>query len=59
MQNVSNWVQCMILAKATPKERAEVVLKFVNVGKVRETGGNLRISSEKFSISDGSTTTTL
>uniref|UniRef100_A0AC34QJI2 Uncharacterized protein n=1 Tax=Panagrolaimus sp. JU765 TaxID=591449 RepID=A0AC34QJI2_9BILA len=31
--SLSSWVQCMILSKNTPKERAEVITKFVNVGK--------------------------
>ncbi|CAJ0939871.1 unnamed protein product, partial [Mesorhabditis belari] len=31
--NLSNWVQCMVLSKTTPKERAEIITKFVNVGK--------------------------
>ena len=32
-QSLSSWVQCMILSKNTPKERADVITKFVNVGK--------------------------
>ncbi|PAV59833.1 hypothetical protein WR25_09956 [Diploscapter pachys] len=31
--NLSNWVQCMILSKPTPKERADIITKFVKVGK--------------------------
>uniref|UniRef100_A0A1I7XNA5 Phorbol-ester/DAG-type domain-containing protein n=1 Tax=Heterorhabditis bacteriophora TaxID=37862 RepID=A0A1I7XNA5_HETBA len=31
--NLSNWVQCMVLSKPTPKERADIVIKFINVGK--------------------------
>ncbi|GMR59674.1 hypothetical protein PMAYCL1PPCAC_29869 [Pristionchus mayeri] len=31
--NLSNWVQCMVLSKPTPNERAEIVTKFVKVGK--------------------------
>ncbi|TKR88943.1 hypothetical protein L596_013110 [Steinernema carpocapsae] len=31
--SLSNWVQCMILGKPLPKERADVITKFVNVGK--------------------------
>ncbi|VDM60848.1 unnamed protein product [Angiostrongylus costaricensis] len=31
--NLSNWVQIMVLSKTTPKERALLVTKFVNVGK--------------------------
>ncbi|KAK5968937.1 hypothetical protein GCK32_012884 [Trichostrongylus colubriformis] len=31
--NLSNWVQIMVLSKTTPKERAVIVTKFVNVGK--------------------------
>ncbi|EGT35949.1 hypothetical protein CAEBREN_31955 [Caenorhabditis brenneri] len=31
--NLSNWVQCMILNKTTPKERAEILVKFVHVAK--------------------------
>ncbi|VDL81496.1 unnamed protein product [Nippostrongylus brasiliensis] len=33
IQNLSNWVQIMVLSKTTPKERAVIVTKFVNVGK--------------------------
>ncbi|KJH47063.1 RasGEF domain protein [Dictyocaulus viviparus] len=31
--NLSNWVQIMVLSKTTPKERAVLVTKFVNVAK--------------------------
>ncbi|VDM40634.1 unnamed protein product [Toxocara canis] len=31
--SLSNWVQCMILNKGTPAERAEIIRKFVNVAK--------------------------
>ncbi|VDP08466.1 unnamed protein product [Heligmosomoides polygyrus] len=31
--NLSNWVQIMVLSKTSPKERAVIVTKFVNVGK--------------------------
>ncbi|CAI4223592.1 unnamed protein product [Auanema sp. JU1783] len=31
--NLTNWVQCMILSKLNPKERADIIIKFVNVGK--------------------------
>jgi hypothetical protein len=31
--SLSSWVQCMILAKGTAKERADVITKFINVGK--------------------------
>uniref|UniRef100_A0A0K0DBM3 Phorbol esters/diacylglycerol binding domain protein n=1 Tax=Angiostrongylus cantonensis TaxID=6313 RepID=A0A0K0DBM3_ANGCA len=31
--NLSNWVQIMVLSKTTPNERALLVTKFVNVGK--------------------------
>ncbi|KHN82251.1 Ras guanyl-releasing protein 3 [Toxocara canis] len=32
-KSLSNWVQCMILNKGTPAERAEIIRKFVNVAK--------------------------
>jgi hypothetical protein len=32
--SLSSWVQMMILSKSTPKERADIITKFVNVGKV-------------------------
>jgi RAS guanyl-releasing protein 3 len=31
---LSQWRQCMILSKTTPKQRAEVIHKFIEVGKV-------------------------
>ncbi|VDN52010.1 unnamed protein product [Dracunculus medinensis] len=31
--SLSNWVQCMILSKSSPSERAEIMTKFINVGK--------------------------
>jgi RAS guanyl-releasing protein 3 len=31
--SISSWVQCMILSKSLPKQRAEIITKFVNVGK--------------------------
>ncbi|KAI6220677.1 hypothetical protein M3Y99_01595300 [Aphelenchoides fujianensis] len=31
--SLSSWVQYMILNKTTPKERADIITKFVNVGK--------------------------
>uniref|UniRef100_A0A0M3HXV6 Ras guanyl-releasing protein 3 n=1 Tax=Ascaris lumbricoides TaxID=6252 RepID=A0A0M3HXV6_ASCLU len=31
--SLSNWVQCMILSKGTPAERAEIITKFVSVAK--------------------------
>ncbi|XP_074643374.1 ras guanyl-releasing protein 3-like [Tubulanus polymorphus] len=30
---LSQWVQCMVLSKTTPQERANVMVKFVNVAK--------------------------
>ncbi len=32
---LSQWVQCMVLSKTTPQQRADVIIKFVNVAKVR------------------------
>ena len=32
---LSQWVQCMILSKTTPQQRSEIIVKFVNVAKVR------------------------
>ncbi|EFO25072.1 RasGEF domain-containing protein [Loa loa] len=31
--SISNWVQCMILSKGTPVERAEMITKFTHVAK--------------------------
>ncbi|KAI6236707.1 hypothetical protein M3Y95_00186900 [Aphelenchoides besseyi] len=31
--SLSSWIQCMILSKSTPSERAAIISKFVNVGK--------------------------
>ncbi|CAG9534794.1 unnamed protein product [Cercopithifilaria johnstoni] len=31
--SLSNWVQCMILSKETPVERAEMITKFIHVAK--------------------------
>ncbi len=33
---LSLWIQCMILSRHTPKQRAEVITKFVEVSKVSE-----------------------
>ncbi|XP_041354197.1 ras guanyl-releasing protein 3-like isoform X2 [Gigantopelta aegis] len=30
---LSQWVQCMVLSKTTPQQRADVIIKFVNVSK--------------------------
>jgi RAS guanyl-releasing protein 3 len=32
---LSQWIQCMVLRKTTPQQRAEIIVKFVNVAKVR------------------------
>lgn len=32
---LSQWIQCMVLSKTTPQQRADVIVKFVNVAKVR------------------------
>lgn len=34
---LSTWIQCMVLSKMTPKQRAEVIHKFLDVAKVRGT----------------------
>lgn len=31
---LSQWIQCMILSKATPKQRSEIIHKFIEVAKV-------------------------
>ena len=31
---LSQWVQCMVLSKTTPQQRAHVIVKFINVAKV-------------------------
>ena len=31
---LSQWVQCMVLCKTTPQQRANIILKFINVAKV-------------------------
>ena len=31
---LSQWVQCMVLCKTTPQQRADVITKFVNVSRV-------------------------
>lgn len=31
---LSQWIQCMVLSKTTPQQRADVIVKFVNVAKV-------------------------
>ncbi|KAJ8308168.1 hypothetical protein KUTeg_013042 [Tegillarca granosa] len=30
---LSQWIQCMVLSKTTPQQRADVIVKFVNVAK--------------------------
>ena len=32
---LSQWIQCMVLSKTTPQQRAGVIVKFANVAKVR------------------------
>src|ERR1700722_11217490 len=32
---LSTWIQCMVLSKMTPKQRAEVIHKFLDVAKVK------------------------
>ena len=32
---LSQWIQCMVLSKTTPQQRATVIVKFANVAKVR------------------------
>ena len=31
---LSQWIQCMVLSKTTPQQRASVIVKFTNVAKV-------------------------
>ena len=31
---LSQWVQCMVLSKTTPTQRAQIIVKFINVAKV-------------------------
>jgi RAS guanyl-releasing protein 3 len=31
---LSTWIQCMVLSKMTPKQRAEIIHKFLEVAKV-------------------------
>ena len=33
---LSQWIQCMVLSKTTPQQRADVIVKFCNVAKVRK-----------------------
>ena len=33
---LSTWIQCMVLSKMTPKQRAEIIHKFLDVAKVSE-----------------------
>ena len=33
---LSTWIQCMVLSKMTPKQRAEVIHKFLDVAKVEK-----------------------
>ncbi|XP_064601719.1 ras guanyl-releasing protein 3-like isoform X2 [Liolophura sinensis] len=34
---LSQWIQCMVLSKTTPQQRADVIIKFVNVAKRLKT----------------------
>ncbi|KAK3092337.1 hypothetical protein FSP39_001507 [Pinctada imbricata] len=34
---LSQWIQCMVLSKTTPQQRADVIVKFVNVAKKLRT----------------------
>jgi len=31
---LSQWIQCMVLSKTTPQQRAGVIVKFANIAKV-------------------------
>ena len=31
---LSQWIQCMVLSKTTPQQRADVIVKFCNVARV-------------------------
>ena len=31
---LSQWIQCMVLSKTTPTQRAQIIVKFINVAKV-------------------------
>lgn len=61
VQNLSNWVQIMVLSKTSPKERAVIVTKFVNVGKVSRWAcsmKNVLRTSSSFSIYGNCVTST-
>ena len=49
--NITHWVQCMILDHHNPQERAVSIVKFVEIAKVRKwktfPGKCFEISSEK------------
>jgi len=36
---LSQWIQCMVLSKTTPQQRAGVIVKFADVAKVRPLNG--------------------
>lgn len=40
---LSQWVQCMVLCKTLPQQRADVIVKFINVAKVCYEAVILRI----------------
>ena len=44
--NITHWVQCMVLDHHKPSERAQAIVKFVEVAKVRSAlhGGNARLT---------------
>lgn len=35
--SLSQWLQCMILSRTNPEQRAQVMVKFINVAKVSTT----------------------
>ena len=43
---LSTWIQCMVLNKTTPQERAEIIHKFLDVAKVSST--KRRFSGERW-----------
>ncbi|WAR20519.1 GRP1-like protein [Mya arenaria] len=46
---LSQWIQCMVLSKTTPQQRADVIVKFCNVAKMLMEYTELLSSNNNFS----------
>jgi RasGEF domain len=40
---LTQWVQCMVLSRSTPQQRAEVIVKLIDVTKVKSDQATIRV----------------